>query len=98
MRDSLMETDEHYQTIGANLAYIAELNEKIRNFDGQTSNARLKQYKAELAVAKEILEIRSTSEDSSWDFMSAPLPGGLQNAPTYWEAWAKSVSVVEKAN
>jgi hypothetical protein len=30
--------------------------------------------------------------------MSTPLNGALKNAPTYWEAWAKAVSVVEDAN
>jgi hypothetical protein len=52
---------------------INELNKLI--VDVKTSDARKKQYSEELALAKEILAVRSTTEDSSFSFMSNKIPG-----------------------
>jgi hypothetical protein len=38
-------------------------------------DARSEEYEKELALAKEILAVRSTSEDSSFSFMSNKIPG-----------------------
>ena len=57
------------------MAHIVELREKISTAD-KADTTKIEQYEQELALAKEILAIRSTSEDSSFDFMSNKIPGG----------------------
>jgi len=48
-------------------------------------------------LAKDIAKVRLTTEDSSFDFMSADLNDALNNAPKYYEAWAKATKSVTEA-
>lgn len=95
LNKSLKETNEHYKTINSVMVRIAELNKLISS--NKYDSTKIKQYKEELSLAKEIAAVRTTTEDSSFDFMSAELTGALNNAPKYWESWAQAVSVSEQA-
>ena len=61
------------------------------------SNARIKQYEEELALAKQIKAERVTSYDESFDFMNGKLAGGLQNPVAYMNSWGKAFKVWNEA-
>jgi hypothetical protein len=44
--------------------------------DAKKNEAKIEQYQKELELAKEILAVRSTAEDDSFNFMSNSIPGG----------------------
>ena len=87
LNKSLQETNEHYKTISAVMDRIAWL-------ERQEDPTRKNQYEEELALAKEILAVRSTTEDSSFDFMSNKIPGGQNNPIKYFESWGKAWSTL----
>jgi len=58
------------------MAHIVDLQRRINTLGNETSNARSEQYQRELDLAREILAVRSTTEDSSFSFMSGEIPGG----------------------
>ena len=90
LKESLIASNENYMDISANMARIKELSEAINNADKNVSTARLEEYQAELAVAQEILEVRSTSEDEAFDFMNGKIPGAQNNPLKYAESWGKA--------
>lgn len=61
----------------------------IEDWD-KPNDARIKQYEEELALAKEIRAERSTTEDSSFDFMNNKIPAAQNNPITYFENWGKA--------
>jgi len=73
---------------------ISTLQEKINHADTETSDARLKQYQEELAVAEEIAKVRATSKDESFDFMNGKLPDALENPLTYADNWGKAINIL----
>jgi uncharacterized damage-inducible protein DinB len=95
--DSLKETNENYESISSILNHIAKLNEEISDAGNETSNARKQQYSEELELAKEILAVRSTTEDSSFNFMSNKIPSGQNNPLNYWNNWAKGWMTLTEA-
>jgi len=50
-----------------------------------------------LALAEEILAVRSTSEDASFNFMSNKIPGGQNNPINYYNNWAKAIHTFNDA-
>jgi len=82
--DSLIATDEHYSSIGNQTNYILQLTEKInaenaklvasRTTGDEFDDTKIRQYEQELELAKEIQAVRSTQEDSSFNFMSNKIP------------------------
>ena len=70
------------------MAHMNELNAKIAASEEEVSPARKKQYEEELALAQEIVAVRSTSEDESFNFMSNKIPGAQNNPINYYENWA----------
>ena len=95
LSESLESTNEHYRDVTGVMQRISELNDLIA--DPKTSDARKKQYEEELAVAKEILAVRSTAEDSSFNFMSNEIPGGQNNPINYAENWGKAWATLRDA-
>lgn len=61
------------------------------------SNARIKQYEEELALAKQIKAERVTSYDETFDFMNGKLAGGLQNPIAYMDSWGKAFKTWNEA-
>lgn len=85
LNESLKESNDHYKTTTKILARIRELQDAINDAE-HYSDEKIKQYKQELALAKEILAVRATSQDDSFDIANREIPGGLKNALTYAES------------
>ena len=82
LNESLKESNDHYKNATTILAHIKELQDKINDAE-HYSDEKIKQYKEELTLAKEILAVRTTSEDDSFDVANRELPAGMKNALTY---------------
>lgn len=93
---SLQENNEHYKNVQDIMAHIVELQNKINEADSKGNTTRADQYREELSLAKEILEVRSTQEDSSFDFMSNKIPGGQNNPLNYYSSWQKAIKVIQE--
>ena len=84
LNSSLTSTDEHYRS-------ISDIMNRIAWIESETHPERSQQYAQELALAKEILAVRSTTEDSSFNFMSNSIPGAQNNPINYFNNWAKAI-------
>ena len=94
---SLQESNEHYKSISDIQNRIVSLRNAISAADENTSDARIEQYSQELALAEEILAVRSTSEDASFNFMSNKIPGGQNNPINYYKNWASAIHTFNDA-
>ena len=94
---SLQESNEHYKSISDIQSRIVSLRNAISAADENTSGARIEQYSQELALAEEILAVRSTSEDASFNFMSNKIPGGQNNPINYYKNWASAIHTFNDA-
>lgn len=87
----LVENNIQYKTTNSLLSRTYQLQNEINKLKSQKDSrddTRLKQYQAELAVAKEIAATRLIQEDSSWNFMSeSAMPASFSNALNYWGTW-----------
>ena len=97
LSQSLTETNEKFATTSALLNHIQELTKQIRAADEKVSSARLEQYKAELEVAKQIVAIRSTEEDDSFNFMSNKIPAGQNNPLNYAKNLTQAMKAINDA-
>jgi len=68
---------------------IVDLQEKIDQAD-KYNDAKVRQYKEELALAKEITAIRATSKDSSFNFLDQDIPGAMNNPLNYVKNWSNA--------
>ncbi len=95
--DSLMErlikSTHEFETVGSNLAYIKEL---ITKRDGEADPARRDMYQQELELAERILAVRSTQEDSSFNFMSNKIPAAQNNPLNYFSNWQKGWQALQE--
>lgn len=94
LNKSLTESNENYQTATNLMNHIVTLQDKIN--DEKVSGKRKEQYEEELKLAKEILAVRSTTEDSSFDFMSNNIPGGQNNPLNYYNSWQKAIKTIQE--
>lgn len=92
LNNSLKETNEHYNSITDILSHIKTLNDDIAKLP--VDDKRRQKYEQELALAKEILAVRSTSEDDSFNFMSNKIPGGQNNPLNYANNWMKAFTTI----
>lgn len=93
LNESLKESNDSYKSVTTLMAHIRDLGTKIdqlkanrsslNDVDQKTTNAKIEQYEKELALAKEILAVRSTQEDSSFNFMSNEIPAAQKNPLNY---------------
>lgn len=90
LNKSLQEANEHYKSISDIANHIAWL-------DSQVQSGKIDQYSQELALAKEIYAVRSTTEDSSFSFMSNKIPGAQNNPINYYNDWAKAINTFNDA-
>ena len=90
LNKSLQEANEHYKS-------ISDIANRIKQIESMPSDARTAQYEQELALAKEIYAVRSTTEDSSFSFMSNKIPGGQNNPINYFNDWAQAIHTFNDA-
>lgn len=90
LNKSLMETNENYQSVSDVAARIAWIED-------QKHPERRDQYKEELELAKEIYAVRSTTEDSSFNFMQGKIPGAQNNPINYFNNWAQALQILQNA-
>ena len=102
LNNSLKETNTHYKSASSILTRIAQLNKLIddtlKNINEKNQEVSLKkieQYQQELDLAKEILAVRSTTEDDSFNFMSGDIPGGQKNPLNYAKNWGQAVQLFQ---
>lgn len=86
LRESLESTNENYKSMSSLIAHINDLRAKKDTEDP----TKREQYEAELKLAQQIAEVRATSEDDSFNFMSNKIPGGQNNPLNYFENWGKA--------
>lgn len=94
LSESLQKTNENFKTTEALMAHITKIRNGTYAADDKISNARKEQYEAELAVAEEILAVRSTTEDDSFNFMDQKIPSGQNNPLNYWKGWQKAFDAI----
>ena len=97
LNKSLQEANEHYDDISSIQAHIVELGNQINEANSKGDTTRAEQYQHELDLAKEILAVRSTSEDSGFSFMSNKIPGSQNNPLNYYNDWAKAIHTFNEA-
>ena len=95
LRKSLEDSNENYQSVSSIMVHIASLQKEIDQL--KPSDARRKQYEQELSVAKEILAVRSQTDDNSFKFMDQALPGGQNNPLNYYDAMNKANKAISDA-
>ena len=94
---SLQKNNENFQSVSAILSHISNISRNIYAADSQVSQARLQQYEAELSVASKILAVRSTQEDSSFNFMSGDIPAAQKNPLNYAKNWTQALQTFRDA-
>ena len=94
---SLRENNENFVSVSSILSHIANISRGIYAADSQVSQARLQQYEAELSVASQILAVRSTQEDSSFNFMSGDIPAAQKNPLNYAKNWTQALQTFRDA-
>ena len=90
LNKSLQESNEHYQN-------ISDIANRIAWIEDESHPERAEQYRQELELAKEIYAVRSTSEDSSFNFMSNAIPSGQNNPINYYKNWASAIRTFNDA-
>ena len=88
LNETLKENNTHYRSATTILARIKDLQDAINNSE-RYNDEKIRQYQEELSLAEEILAVRATSEDDSFDFINQKLPGGMNNPLTYMNAVAE---------
>ena len=76
------------------LHQISEAYEAVKA--GETyDDTKIQQYEEELRLNQEILALRSTSQDSTFSFMSNKIPGAQNNPINYMENWFSAMSTID---
>ena len=97
LRESLEKTNENFKSSSALTNYIVSIRRAINSADSNVSDARLQQYEAELSVAQEILAVRATQEDNSFNFMSNDIPAAQKNPLNYARNWSQALQTLRDA-
>lgn len=74
LNEDLKESNDHYKTTADIVERIEYLRDQVNSEDNTISDARKKQYEAELEIAKEILRVRATTANDEFDYMNQSLP------------------------
>ena len=90
LNKSLQEANEHYKS-------ISDIANRIAWIENEAHPERATQYAQELALAKEIYAVRSTTEDSSFSFMSNKIPGAQNNPINYFNNWVQAIHTFNDA-
>lgn len=92
---SLEKTNENYSDVSTIARRIAEIEKELAS--PEISSARREEYERELKVAKEIYQVRSATDDKSFNFMDRSLVNGMQNPIDYWNAGGKGYAAINEA-
>ena len=94
LAESLEEAGSGYEDIASTMQTIAELNRELA--DAPVSSERRAELERELAVAEEILRVRSQDPDS-FKFMDKDLPTGMQGPENYWNSVGEAYKVMNES-
>ena len=94
LAESLEEAGSGYEDIASTMATIAKLNKELA--DVPVSSERRAELERELAVAEEILRVRSQDPDS-FNFMDKELPTGMQGPENYWNSVGEAYKVMNES-
>ena len=104
LKESLENTNENFKSTSSLISHMKDLTnalstlyDDINDNERNVSDARLQQYSSELQIAKEILAIRSTQEDSSFNFMSNDIPAAQKNPLNYAKNWSQALQTMRDA-
>ena len=97
LSESLQESNENFATTTALLNHIVSLRAKLTAADSQISTARREEYEAELELAQQIVAVRSTQEDSTWNFMSNKIPAAQNNPLNYAKNLTQALQTIRDA-
>ena len=97
LSSSLKETNENYESVTSILNHMEQIQKDLNNADKNIPDSRRQEYEAELEVAREILEVRSTSKDDSFNFMSNEIPAAQNNPLNYYSNWADAIQKLKTA-
>ena len=92
--ESLTEAGSGYEDVASTMKTIAKLNKELANVP--VSSERRKELELELAVAEEILRVRSQDPDS-FNFMDKDLPTGMQGPENYWNSVGEAYKVMNES-
>ena len=94
LSESLAEASEGYEDVASVMGRIAEINKELANVPVDSS--RREELERELAVAEEILRVRSQAPES-FNFMDKELPTGMQGPENYWNSVGQAYQVMNEA-
>lgn len=97
LADQLSKTNENFASTEALLNHMVDLRTKLASVDGKVPDSRRAEYEAELAIAKEIVAVRSTQKDDSFNFMSNKIPEGQNNPLNYAKNWTQAIKAINDA-
>ena len=102
LKDSLIETEDHFKTIQDTTKYIIDLQDQLTILRSQEetpdNQERIAALEKELALAEKINMTRSIdSEDDSFKFMEGDIPAAQNNPLNYWNNWAKAFDALKQA-
>ena len=97
LADQLSKANENFASTEALLNHMVDLSTKLAKVDGKVPDSRRAEYEAELAIAKEIVAVRSTQKDESFNFMSNKIPEGQNNPLNYAKNWTQAIKAINDA-
>lgn len=97
LSESLKASNDNFKDTESLLAHVAKIRNGTYAADEKISTARKKQYEEELAIAEEILKVRSTQEDDSYKFMDKSIPAGQNNPLNYMQSWGKAYAAMKES-
>lgn len=97
LADQLSKTNENFASTEALLNHMVDLSTELAKVDGKVPDSRRAEYEAELAIAKEIVAVRSTQKDDSFNFMSNKIPEGQNNPLNYAKNWTQAIKAINDA-
>ena len=92
--ESLKEAGSGYEDVASTMETIAKLNKELANVP--VSSERRQELERELAIAKEILKVRS-NDPGSFNFMDKDLPTGMQGPENYWNSVGEAYKVMNES-
>ena len=94
LKESLIASEDQFKSMSSTAAYIQSLRDGTAYPD---NSGRIADLEEELALAERINAERSTSEDSSFNFMDNSIPAAQNNPLNYWQNWADAFKAMKEA-
>ena len=98
IQDAATTTSDEFHQSAIELHEWSDAWEGIRSgTEAPDNSSRIASLEEEKSLALEINSIRSTTEDSSFNFMSNSIPSGQNNPLNYYENWASAYTKLTTA-